>query len=204
VRGLLVDLDRTLVDVQSFTDYGAALVDLETRFGELPSSRVPATYWRSATLRAMEVLVAWAGDPRWQEASELVEAHELAAVEASRPMPGVERFVAAIAGIPTVVVTLMGPAAARAALDRHGIDLPVVGRRVELRPKPAPDQLVAAAELVGVAVSACTMVGDSSWDHEAAVAAGAGFVGVGSTDFPPGVPVAADLVEALSLLGFEA
>ena len=200
MKALLLDLDRTLVDVQSFTDYEASVVDLEARFGELPGSDIPETYWRPATLRAMEVLVAWAGDPRWQEASDLIEAHELAAVEVSTPMPGVARFVDAIAGIPTVVVTLMGPAAARAALDRHGIDLPVIGRRVDLRPKPAPDQLLAGAELLGVEASACTMVGDSSWDHGAAVAAGAGFVGVGSTDFPPGVPVAADLVTALGLL----
>ncbi len=201
IHGLLLDLDRTLVDVQSFTDYEAAVADLEARFGELPGSDIPETYWRPATLRAMEVLVAWAGDPRWQEASDLIEAHELAAVEVSTPMPGVERFVTTIAGIPTMVVTLMGPTAARAALDRHGIDLPVVGRRVDLRPKPSPDQLLAAAELLGVDASSCTMVGDSSWDHGAATAAGCRFVGVGSTDFGPGVTVVDDLAAALDALG---
>ncbi len=201
MRGLLLDLDRTLVDLQTYTDYEAALVDLEERLGDLPGAEVPDTYWRPATLRAMEVLTALAGDDRWHVASEVIEAHELAAVPRSTAMDGLDVFLAGIAGMPAAVVTLTGPEAARRALDRHGIDLPVVvGRRADLAPKPAPDQLLAAARLLGMEPGDLTMIGDSSWDGEAAVGAGTGFVGVGSKDFGPSTPVGRDLVEVLGLL----
>jgi phosphoglycolate phosphatase-like HAD superfamily hydrolase len=199
--GLLLDLDRTLVDLQTFTDYEAALTDLEKRFGNLPGADVPATYWRPATLRAMEVLTALSGDDRWQQASDIIERHELAAVRESVAMPGLGVFLDAIADVPVAVVTLCGAEAARRALERHGIDIPlVIGRRLDLRPKPAPDQILAGATALDMAPNDLTMIGDSSWDRDAALAAGAGFVGVGSKDFGPETPVAATLDEVLSLL----
>ncbi len=44
MSGLLIDLDRTLVDIQTFTDYEAAIANLEERFGDLPGADVPQTY----------------------------------------------------------------------------------------------------------------------------------------------------------------
>jgi phosphoglycolate phosphatase-like HAD superfamily hydrolase len=43
------------------------------------------------------------------------------------------------------------------------------------------------------------MIGDSTWDLEAARAAGTGFVGVPVTagSMPPGTPLAADLLHAV-------
>lgn len=198
---LLLDLDRTLVDVQSYTDYEAAVRALEARFGELPDAAGPETYWRPATRRAMDVLLAWSGMPWWEEASAIVEAHELAAVTASTPMPALEGFLAATAEVPRVVVTLMGPAAARATLDHHGVGIgPLVGREPHLAPKPAADQVLAGLDLLGASPADAVMVGDSSWDAEAARAAGVRFVGVGSSDFGPEVPVAADLAGVVDLL----
>jgi phosphoglycolate phosphatase len=202
MRALLLDLDRTLVDVQTYTDYTAAVSELESRFGELPGSPgTPDTYWRKATVVAMEALVAWSGSARWQEASDLIETFEAAAVPASTPMPGLRRFLDATADRPRSVVTLMGGGAARAALATHGVGIPqLVPRLPELRPKPAPDQLHAAIRSLGVAHADAVMIGDSSWDHEAAVAAGIDFVGVGEADFGPDVPVASGLAGVLDLM----
>jgi phosphoglycolate phosphatase-like HAD superfamily hydrolase len=64
-----------------------------------------------------------------------------------------------------------------AALALAREPLVVDGLAVE-RAKPEPDLLMAAAERLGVAASACWCVGDSRWDALAAVAAGMVPVGV--------------------------
>ena len=56
------------------------------------------------------------------------------------------------------------------------------------------------AEL-GVAPGDTVMLGDSSWDADAASAAGCRFVGVGPAPFGRGIDVASDLELALDLLG---
>ncbi len=61
----------------------------------------------------MEVLTAWIDDDRWQEASHIIEAHELAAVPHSTAMPGLATFLEGIAGWPAVVESqrlIHGPA----------------------------------------------------------------------------------------------
>lgn len=178
-RAVLFDLDRTLVDVQSTTDYGSAMRDVETLLGGWEDPPTPPTGWDGPTRRAMGVLVALAGDARWQAVSDLVEAHELAAVARSTAMPGLAEAMAATSDVPRAVVTLMGPTAAQAALDAHGVVVDVVvGRRWDLAVKPAPDQLLAACRALHVAPDHAVMVGDSAWDAAAAASAGCRFVGV--------------------------
>lgn len=202
-KALLLDLDRTLVDVQSFTDYAAAVADLPAELAAAVAT-TPDTDWRPATHRAMEILVALSGSDCWQKASDKIERRELAAVPQSMAMPGVREFLGAVVALPKVVVTLMGPRAARAALDHHGLDLPVVlGRTADHRPKPAPDQVVAGCELAGTDPSDVTMIGDSTWDAAAAKAAGCRFVGLTWGEpsvFPADSTVVPGLVEALALL----
>lgn len=58
--------------------------------------------------------------------------------------------------------------------------------------------------MLGVTPSDAVMIGDSSWDSEAAANAGCEFVGVAATDagmsrFGKDLPTAPDLVEALDL-----
>lgn len=201
-RAVLFDLDRTLVDVQSTTDYGAALRDVEALIGGWKDPPTPPTGWDGPTRRAMGVLVALAGDARWQAVSDLVEAHEVAAVARSTAMPGLAEALAATADVPRAVVTLMGPTAARAALHAHGVAIDVVvGRRWDLAVKPAPDQLVVACRALHVAPGATVMVGDSTWDAEAASSAGCRFVGVpfGNDDeFDPTIPVAPTVADAVA------
>ncbi len=201
MSGLLIDLDRTLVDLQTFTDYETAVAELERCFGDLPGADMPQTYWRPATFRAMEVLAALSGGDRWQHASDIIETYELAAVPESAAMPGLAVFLDAIADRQVAVVTLSGTEAANRALRQHGIDVPlVIGRRFDLQPKPAPDQILAGAAALDMAPSELTMIGDSSWDRDAALAAGAKFVGVGSKDFGPETLVASTLDGVLELL----
>ena len=205
MKAVLFDLDRTLIDLQTYTDYGAALEDVESMIGSWDDPPAPATDWDAPTQRCMSILVALSGDPRWDDVSEAIAFHEMAAVTASHAMPRLEEALELAQDIPRAVVTLVAEAPARAVLARHGVDIPVlVPRRPDLRPKPAADQLLEACRLLEVAPSSAVMVGDSTWDAEAAANAACAFVGVaatrdGAARFGTGVNTAGDLVVALEL-----
>jgi beta-phosphoglucomutase-like phosphatase (HAD superfamily) len=99
-----------------------------------------------------------------------------------RPLPGVAAFLRTLeeASIPWAIATSSRPeqvSVSVAALALAREPLVVDGLAVE-RAKPEPDLLMAAAERLGVAASACWCVGDSRWDALAAVAAGMVPVGV--------------------------
>ena len=201
---VLFDLDRTLVDVQSHTDYAAALADVEQAIGGWEHPPTPPTGWDGPTRRAMGVLVALAGDGRWQAVSDVIERHESAAVTRATAMPGLRTALECPARRPRAVVTLLPATTARAVLDRFEIPIAtLIPRRADLAPKPAPDQLAVAIARLGVPPARTTMLGDSTWDAEAADAAGCRFVGItngGRSEFPATVVVAANLVEAVALL----
>jgi phosphoglycolate phosphatase len=205
-RAVLLDLDRTLVDVETFVDYAASVADLAAAGLLATTADVTTdTSWGSATVQAMDALVALAGDDRWAEASDLVAAHELAGAADARPMPGLDRFLAALAGRPLAVVTLLSEEATHRVLADAGITVDVVvPRRPDLRPKPAPDQVVAALEHLGVAPAHAVMVGDSERDEAAARTAGVTFVGLtnGRDDsrFSPPTTVVADLLAAIPVV----
>ena len=200
IRAYLFDLDRTLVDLQSFTDYAAALRDVSALVGEQEGAAVPDADWDAPTLSTMAILVALAGDERWGAASRAVASHERAAIPQSIAMPGLESLDDALAGAPRAVVTLLPEDGARDVLAHHGIHIDViVGRHPLIPAKPSGAGLVVAAERLGVPVSECVMIGDSTWDHAAAVDAGASFIGVpvSSTAFASDVPVAQGLLAAI-------
>ena len=67
LKALLLDLDRTLVDLQSFTNYSAALADVQDLVGEWSDVDVPTTDWDRATMSCMSVLHAFFGDARWRQ-----------------------------------------------------------------------------------------------------------------------------------------
>ena len=203
---LLVDLDRTLVDLQSFTDYGAALADVERLIGAWSDADVPDTDWDGPTQACMAVLHSKLGDPRWYEVSDVIAGHERAAIAQSVAMPTVADSLDALLHVPVAVVTLLPVDVATEVLLAHGIgvgpsqavDL-VVGRDASIRPKPWPDGLLAACDRLGGAAAVATMIGDSSWDEEAARRAGVRFIGVPSSPagFPAEVAVAATFAEAV-------
>ncbi len=204
---ILFDLDRTLVDVQTYTDYGAALADVESLIGGWDDPPTPPTGWDGPTRRAMGVLVALTGDGRWQQVSDVIEAHERRAVKQSVMMPGVLEALTATANNPRAVVTLLPPGTARVVLRHHGLDAHLdldllVGRRADLAAKPAPHQLLEGCRLLGVEPAEAVMIGDSTWDAVAAEAVGCGFVGVtnGSASEFGARPSAATLEQVVGLL----
>ena len=137
MEALLFDLDRTLVDLQTYTDYGAALADVEALVGAWDDAPTPATDWDTPTQMCMSILVALSGDPRWTEVSDLISAHELRAIPLSHPMPRLQEAMSLSKHLPRAVVTLLSEEPARSALRRHGVDIPVlVPRRADLRNRP--------------------------------------------------------------------
>ena len=205
MRGLLLDFDRTLVDLQSFTDYPSAVADVYGAMGAIDLSETPATDWASATHEAMAILVSLADQPeQWQRASDLIERHEIEAIESGVAMPGLEEFLVETDAQPRAIVTLLGPSALDVACDRFGIEVPLrFGREAQFRVKPAPDQVLAACRTLALDPGDCVFLGDSSWDEQAAAAAGCDFVGI--TNGAPSVfsaeaRLAGDLEEALGLV----
>jgi HAD superfamily hydrolase (TIGR01509 family) len=85
-----------------------------------------------------------------------------------RPLPGTRELLAYLSqvGVPWAIATSGGMERARPALDILGIssDVPVVTRDQVQHAKPDPDLFLAAAERLGVAISASVVVGDSVWD----------------------------------------
>lgn len=180
---LLLDLDRTLIDLQSFTDYGAALGDVESLVGQWQDAVVPDTDWDKATMACMAVLHSFLDDPRWNDISDAIAMHERAAIPQSLLMPTVADCRPLFASMPTAVVTLLPAEVAVAVLAFHDLDIGkeidiVVGRDPLIRPKPEADGVLEACRLLEVAPSDAVMIGDSTWDAGAALAAGASFVGV--------------------------
>ena len=185
---LLLDLDRTLIDLQSFTDYEAALEDVRALVGSWPGVEVPDTDWDRATLACMSVLHVFLDDPRWGAVSDAIAVHERAAVPRSVLMPTIEDIRGVLTEIPTAVITLLPADVAVAVLDYHDLEMGreidfVVGRDPRIKPKPEPDGVFEACRLLGVDAGDTVMVGDSTWDAQAAQAAGAAFVGVPADGF---------------------
>ena len=117
-------------------------------------------------------------------------------------MAGAGRVMARIRslGLPTAVVTNTPAPLARAVLRRAGVEPAVlVGGTDVPRPKPAPDIVQRACELLGVPADEAAVVGDSDFDRRAARAAGARFIGFRCD----GDPRIEELDELLAMVGSE-
>lgn len=209
-EAVLLDLDRTLIDLQSFTDYEAALEDVRALVGSWQDVAVPKTDWDRATMACMAVLHAFLDDPRWNDISRAIALHELAAIPQSHLMPTVTECASTFAGMPTAVVTLLPADVAIAVLDYHGLDVGgvidiVVGRDPHIRPKPEPDGVLEACRRLGVQPVDAVMIGDSTWDAMAAMSAEASFIGVPPDGFDQAIqsqiPTAPTMRAALEASG---
>ncbi len=181
VGAVLLDLDRTLVDLQSYTDYDAAW---EAIAPLVPKDLIPEelqTGWSSATRACMGVLSSMPDGDLWWSISDRIASFETAAISRSVAMPGAYAFAHNLRDSPRAVVTLLPVDVAHDVLVQHGIDIPIViGRDPRIRPKPSGDGLSHALELLEVPASDAVMIGDSSWDAAAAQDAGVSFLGVHS------------------------
>ena len=207
-RVLLLDLDRTLIDLQSFTDYQAALDDAQVIAGDQARAQVPQTDWDSPTQACMTMLNALAGDPRWAQVSAVIEGHERKAIPRATIMPTVVDALPTLRRRQVCVVTLLPAPVSTEVLIACGIDVGpglaidhVIGRDSRMRPKPHPDGLLAACELLQATPHEAVMIGDSTWDRDAAKAAGIEFIGVpvqqGALGL--GTRVAASFAEAVAM-----
>ncbi|MFN8169310.1 MAG: HAD family hydrolase [Candidatus Nanopelagicales bacterium] len=203
---VLLDLDRTLVDLQSSTDYDAAWAEVSALVDPTLRGEGPQTGWSSATRACMATIASLPDGELWHRASRCIARYELEAVPLSTPMPGVHEFLAALGDRPRAVVTLLPEDVARAVLEHHGIGIDVVvGRDPLVRPKPSGDGLRVAAERLAATARGAVMVGDSTWDALAAADAGCSFVGVHAppsefADLVPAVASCSSLAEVAALL----
>ena len=127
-------------------------------------------------------------------------------------MPTVQECFGRLVSQPTAVITLLPGGVATDVLEFHGLRMGqeidvVVGRDPAMRPKPEPDGVIDACRILDVAPGSATMIGDSTWDAQAALAAGAIFVGVLADGFEEDtrerIATAPTMDQALQGLGLE-
>jgi HAD superfamily hydrolase (TIGR01509 family) len=183
-RAVVLDLDGTLVDT------------VETRIrawlAVFAEHQIPATHAQLAPLigsdgrRLAREVAAAADRPIPPASDEAIDRRAGAIYERlnrdPRPLPGVRSFLDALdeRAIRWAIATSSRReqvAASLAALTRPTQPQVVDGSHVE-HAKPAPDLLLRAAEELQVPPAACWYVGDSTWDMQAARAAGMRAVGV--------------------------
>ena len=181
LSAVLFDLDGVLID--SFNAWLAVLNDTAAHFGH--PSVAEADFRRIF------------GQPTQADVDNFLPGEDVDAIDAYyvtrftehfadiRVIPGARELLSALdaQGTLTAVVTNTVPAIARPLLER--LDLiphALVGRGDVPRPKPAPDMVLRACEVLGVEPWDTLVVGDSPADKQAAAAAAVPFAGFGGIE----------------------
>jgi HAD superfamily hydrolase (TIGR01509 family) len=186
IRGMIFDLDGTLVDTNSA--HVEAWRRAFQRLGfDVPAERIVPEIGKGGDLLVPSIL----GDEvEAREGDELRKAQkeeflEIARRERFRVFPGVREIFPALRqrGIRTALATSSDQKHLKATSNSAGIDLDrladVVASRAPDEPsKPYPDLVVDAVEKLNLAAAQCAMVGDTRYDGEACRAAGVIFFGV--------------------------
>ncbi len=178
LRAALFDLDGVLID--SFEANLALMNDAAEAFGYPPLDRetVRACFGQSvredveqfypgASVEAVRTYFT----ERYANYTSLVETR-----------PGAHEALDALdeRGLLSAVITNSQSSTSRATLEAKGlIPHALVGEDDVARPKPAPDMVFRACEALGVSPWEVLVVGDSTYDRQAAAAAGSLFVGLG-------------------------
>jgi HAD superfamily hydrolase (TIGR01509 family) len=168
------DLDGTLVD-SVYQHVLAWREALEEAGIELAVWRIHRRIGMSGGLFVHALLRETGHQVTAEEAARLQQLHAAAyarQVAQVRPLPGARELLAYLSqvGVPWAIATSGRMESARPALNVLGIgsDVPVITRDQVQHAKPDPDLFLAAAERLGVAISASVVVGDSVWDLLAA------------------------------------
>jgi HAD superfamily hydrolase (TIGR01509 family) len=170
----LFDLDGTLVD-SVYQHVLAWREALEQAGIELSVWRIHRRVGMSGGLMANALLRETGHRVTAQEADRLLQLHAKAYARQApqiRPLPGARELLDYLTqlGVPWTIATSGRMESARPTLDTLGIaaDVPVVTRDQVRYAKPDPDLFLAAAERLGVPITAAVVVGDSVWDMLAA------------------------------------
>jgi HAD superfamily hydrolase (TIGR01549 family) len=193
VRGLIFDIDGTLVDTNPA--HVEAWRRAFQRFGfDVPVERIIPEIGKGGD-KLVPSILGQQTEVRLGEALRKAQKEEFLAIakrENFRVFPGVPELFRALSErrILTALVTSSDDQHLEATLASAGIDLPelvdvVVTKSDAPASKPAPDLIVAAVEELDFHPSDCAMVGDTVYDAEACQAAGVVFLAVlsgGSTE----------------------
>jgi len=175
---VLFDLDGVLID--SYEVWFHLVRATAAYFGAPEVTRASfAPGWGQGIASDLE---RWYPDRSVAEVEAYYTAHFLDHAAHLRVSPDAAPVLAALraARLPLALVTNTPGPLARAILERAGLGVDaVVGGTDVPNAKPAPDIVLAAARRLGVAPVESVLVGDTSFDREAARAAGARFVGLG-------------------------
>jgi HAD superfamily hydrolase (TIGR01549 family) len=184
----IFDLDGTLVD-SVYQHVLAWREALEASGIELAVWRIHRRIGMSGGLLVNALLRETGHQVTAEEAARLQRRHAEAyarAVTQVRPLPGARELLARLshAGVPWAIATSGRLESARPALELLGMNpqVPVITRDQVPYAKPDPDLFLAAADRLGMPISACVVVGDSVWDLLAARRAralGVGFLSGG-------------------------
>jgi len=178
-HAVLFDHDGTLID--SLDLVVAATNAVLAQHGAPPHGKAEIVAGMVLpTGRRMGALLGVA-EPRAQAA--LADAFYIAAADnagLAKPYSGMPELIARLRhrGVALGCVTNNQGALVRAILRTHAIDLRVWGEEDIPTVKPSPSGLLLAARQLGMPPSACTYVGDSLVDAQAARAAGMAAIGV--------------------------
>jgi HAD superfamily hydrolase (TIGR01509 family) len=170
----LFDLDGTLVD-SVYQHVLAWREALEAQGIELSVWRIHRRIGMSgglfvnALLRETGLRITAEETARLQRHHAEAYARQIAQV---RPLPGARDLLAYLsgAGVPWAIATSGRRESARLALEILGVtpEAAVITRDEVERAKPDPDLFLAAAQRLGVEISASVVIGDSVWDLLAA------------------------------------
>jgi HAD superfamily hydrolase (TIGR01509 family) len=170
----LFDLDGTLVD-SVYQHVLAWREALQASGFELAVWRIHRRIGMSGGLLSNALLRETGHRVSAEEAEHLQRLHTEAyarQVSQVRPLPGARELLAYLSetGVSFAIATSGRQESARLTLDVLGLSsaVPVITRDQVEHAKPDPDLFLAAAERLGVDISASVVVGDSVWDLLAA------------------------------------
>lgn len=197
LRAVLFDLDGVLVD--SYEVWLHVMNDVARELGYPPIPR--ETFhesWGQGIEEDQRRFFPRHGVPEIEARYDAAFPAHLAHLGVAEAVPEVFRRLEALA-LPSAVVTNTPAPLARTLVARARArpDALVGGTDVP-RPKPAPDMVLRACELLDAPPERALLVGDSRYDRDAARAAGVPFAGLG-IDGDVRLEALADLLELLPL-----